>query len=131
MNKYYTEEHKKLCDEMTKRYGAGWINDKHAKNKIREAAKQSAQNYDNALNIGATFNIPAKEIMRQAIILKSQNQYDINIAFGVIETGLNRGKTLEQITGVKPMAEKPNVQQKPEPEDKVKEDKKPAEVFVN
>lgn len=61
MNKYYTEEHKKLCDEMTKRYGAGWDKDKRAKNKIRDAAKQSARNLDNALRIGAMFNIPAKE----------------------------------------------------------------------
>ena len=127
MNKeLYESEHKKLCDEMTKRYGAGWDNDRHAKNKIRDAAKQSAQNYDNALNIGATFNIPAKEIFRQAVLLKSQHQYYIDIAYDVIATGLSKGKTLEQITGVKPMEQK-----KPEPEDKVCEGKKPAEVFEN
>src|SRR5574344_153732 len=102
MNKYYATEHKKLCDEMTKRYGSGWDRDKRVKDKIRDAAKQSAKNMDNAVRIGATFNIPAKEIFRQAVILKSCHQYDINIAFGVIETGLNKGKTLEQITGVKP-----------------------------
>ena len=131
MNKYYTEEHKKLCDEMTKRYGAGWDRDKRAKNKIRDAAKQSARNLCNAMRIGATFNIPAKEIFRQAFAYNFSHGMNINIAFGVIETGLNKGKTLEQITGVKPMEEKPTVQQKPEPEDKVKEDKKLAEVFVN
>ena len=131
MNKYYVEEHKKLCDEMTKRYGAGWDRDKRAKNKIRDAAKQSARNMENAVRIGATFNIPAKEIFRQAFVYNFSHGMNINISFGVIETGLNKGKTLEQITGIKPMEEKPNVQQKPEPEDKVKEDKKPAEVFVN
>src|SRR5574344_285022 len=124
MNKYYATEHKKLCDEMTKRYGSGWDRDKRVKDKIRDAAKQSAKNMDNAVRIGATFNIPAKEIFRQAVMLKSCHQYDINIAFGVIETGLNKGKTLEQITGVKPMEEKPTVQQNPEPEGKVKEGKK-------
>ena len=98
MNKYYTEEHKKLCDEMTKRYGAGWDRDKRVKNKIRDAAKQSARNYDNALKIGARFNIPAKKIFRQAVVLKSRYTYNINIAYGVIETGLNKGMSLEQIT---------------------------------
>lgn len=131
MNKYYTEEHKKLCDEMTKRYGAGWDRDKRVKNKIRDAAKQSARNMNNAVRIGTTFNIPAKEIFRQAFAYNFSHGMNINIAFGVIETGLNKGKTLEQITGVKPMEEKPIVQQKPEPEDKVKEGKKTAEVFVN
>ena len=90
--KMYESEHKKLCDEMTKRYGAEWVKDKRAKNKIRDAAKQSARNIKSALRIGVTFNIPV---------------------------------------GVKPMEEKPTVQQKPEPEGKVKEGKKPAEVFVN
>ena len=127
MNKeLYESEHKKLCDEMTKRYGAGWINDKHAKNKIREAAKRSARNYDRALRIGTVFNIPAKEIFRQAIILKLQHRYNIDIAFWIINRKLRRGKTFEQITGVKPMEQK-----KPEPEDKVCEGKKPAEVFEN
>lgn len=69
MNKYYAEEHKKLCDEMTKRYGAGWDRDKRAKNKIRDAAKRCARNLV--------------------------------------------------------------IQQKPYPDDKVKEGKKTAEVFVN
>ena len=44
--KMYESEHKKLCDEMTKRYGAGWDRDKRAKNKIRDAAKQSARNLE-------------------------------------------------------------------------------------
>ena len=122
----YESEHKKLCDEMTKRYGAGWVKDKHAENKIRDAAKQSARNYERALRIGTVFNIPAKDIFRQAVLLKSQHQYYIDIAYDVIATGLSKGKTLEQITGVKPMEQK-----KPEPEDKVCEGKKPAEVFEN
>lgn len=132
MNKYYTEEHKKLCDEMTKRYGAGWDRDKRAKNKIRDAAKQSARNLCNAMRIGATFNIPAKEIFRQAFAYNFSRSGDINIdtAFDIIRVGLNNGKSLEQITGVKPM-EEPTVQQKPDPDGKVKEGNKPAEVFVN
>ena len=77
--KMYESEHKKLCDEMTKRYGAEWVKDKRVKDKIRDAAKQSARNMENAVRTGV----------------------------------------------------KPTVQQKHEPEDKVKEDKKPAEVFVN
>ena len=111
---------------LTKRYGAEWVKDKHTKNKIRDAAKQSARNYDNALRIGATFNIPAKEIFRQAFAINFSQGIGINIAFDVIKTGLRKGKTLEQITEVKPMGQK-----KPEPKDKVEEGKKPAEVFEN
>jgi hypothetical protein len=113
MNKYYTEEHKKLCDEMTKRYGAGWDRDKRVKNKIRDAAKQSARNLDNALRIGTTFNIPAKEIFRQATMLKTCHKYNINIdaAFDIIRTGLKKGKTLEQITGFPEMPRWKNFQQ--------------------
>ena len=122
----YESEHKKLCEEMARRYGDGWAKDGRVAKKIRDAAKQTARNYDNALKIGARFNIPAKEIFRQAIILKSQHQYDIDVAYNVITAGLSKGKTLEQITGVKPMEQK-----KPEPEDKVEEGKNPAEVFEN
>ena len=40
MNKeLYESEHKKLCDEMTKRYGAEWVKDKHAVKQIKKAAK--------------------------------------------------------------------------------------------
>lgn len=103
--KMYESEHKKLCDEMTKRYGAEWVKDKRVKNKIRDAAKQSAHNLDNALSICATFNIPAKEIFRQATMLKTCHKYNITIdtAFDIIMTGLKKGKTLEQITGFQEM----------------------------
>ena len=40
MNKeLYESEHKKLCDEMTKRYGADWVKDKHAVKQIKKTAK--------------------------------------------------------------------------------------------
>jgi len=91
-NKLYEQEKKIMLDKMDKST-RGWRDDRKVVNKVKAAAKQSAKNLDNALEIGRAAGVPAREVMRQAIMLNSTFDGKVDIAFDMIRHMVAQGKS--------------------------------------
>jgi hypothetical protein len=94
MNKteLYEQEKKIMFDKMNK-IAPNWRDDRKVVNKVKAAAKQSAKNLGNALEIGQLAGVPAREVMRQAIMLHTVMPGSIEAAFGVIRHMVAQGKS--------------------------------------
>jgi hypothetical protein len=85
----YEQEKKIMFDKMDKSY-KGWRSDKKVVKRVKSAARQSAENLCNALEISRIAKIPAKEVMRQALMLTQAIEGGIDVAFRMIRNKLNQ-----------------------------------------
>jgi hypothetical protein len=94
MNKteLYEQEKKIMFDRMDKST-LGWRDDRKVVNKVKAAAKQSAKNLYNALEIGQAAGVPAHEVMRQAIMLYTGISGTIDVAFDMIRRRYQQTKS--------------------------------------
>jgi len=92
----YKSEKKIMFDKMDKSY-PNWRVDKKIVNKVKSAAKQSARNMANAVEIGKMAGVPAKEVMRLAVMLNTGYTKNINISFDVIRHEFNKTKSWVEV----------------------------------
>jgi len=88
----YEQEKKIMFGKMDKST-RGWRDDRKIVNKVKAAAKQSARNLNNALEIGQLAGVPAREVMRQAIMLLPVIHGSIDVAFDMIRHMVAQGKS--------------------------------------
>lgn len=92
----YESEKKVMFDKMDKSY-PNWRASRRAVSKVKAAARQSAQNMANAIEIGQLAGVPAKDVMRQAIALHEVVSGSIDTAFDVIRQKLIKTRSWDAV----------------------------------
>ena len=81
---------------MDKRF-KDWRLNKKTVNRVKKAAKQSAENMWYAVKIGQKVNVPAREVLRIAMLMYTKQGCSIGLAFDKIKTRLRHGAKREDV----------------------------------